>query len=106
MDLIVSFRIHPDAEWSRQDLNLVAERTVPIWTLMLGGEIQVRDLLNTTLDVSIAADTQPGTLIRLKSRGLRNRAGSQGDILIRVQASIPKQVDAHILDQIRIKYQK
>ena len=106
MDLIVSFRIHPDAEWSRQDLNLVTERTVPIWTLMLGGEIQVRDLLNTTLDVTIAADTQPGTLIRLKSRGLRSRAGPVGDILIRVQASIPKQVDANILDQIRDKYQK
>lgn len=106
MDLIVSFRIHPDAEWSRQDLNLVTERTVPIWTLMLGGEIQVRDLLNTTLDVSIAADTQPGTLIRLKSRGLRNRAGTTGDLLIRLQAMIPKQVDADVMDQIRDKYQK
>ena len=106
MDLIVSFRIHPDAEWSRRDLNLVTERTVPIWTLMLGGEIQVRDLLNTTLDVSIPADTQPGTLIRLKSRGLRSRAGPVGDLLIRLQATIPKQVDADVLDQIRDKYQK
>ena len=106
MDLIVSFRIHPDAEWSRQDLNLVTERTVPIWTLMLGGEIQVRDLLNTTLDVSIPSDTQPGTLIRLKSRGLRSRAGTTGDLLIRLQAMIPKQVDADVMDQIRDKYQK
>jgi DnaJ-class molecular chaperone len=56
--------------------------------------------------VTIAADTQPGTLIRLKSRGLRSRSGPVGDILIRVQASIPKQVDANILDQIRAKYQK
>ena len=106
MDLIVTFRIHPDAEWTRQDLNLIIERTVPIWTLMLGGELQVRDLMNTTLDVTIAADTQPGTLIRLKSRGLRSRAGPVGDILIRVQASIPKQVDAHVLDQIIAKYQQ
>jgi len=73
---------------------------------MLGGEIQVRDLLNTTLDVSIAADTQPGTLIRLKSRGLRSRAGTTGDLLIRLQAMIPKQVDADVMNQIRDKYQK
>lgn len=106
MDLIVSFRIHPDPEWQRQDLNLVTERTVPVWTLMLGGELQLRDLLQTTLDVSIPPHTQPGTLIRLKSRGLRNRSGGSGDILIRLQASIPDRVDPDILDSVRARYQK
>jgi len=106
MDLVVTFRIHPDPEWQRQDLNLITERTIEIWTLILGGEIQVRDILQTTFDVKINPGTQPGTLIRLKGRGLRSRSGQVGDLLIRVQASVPTDIDPDLLDLIRLKYQK
>ena len=106
MDLVVTFRIHPDPEWQRQDLNLITERTIEIWDLILGSQIQVRDVLQTTFDVKINPGTQPGTKIRLKGRGLRSRSGQVGDLLIRVQVSVPTDIDSDLLDLIRLKYQK
>lgn len=106
MDLVITFRIHPNPRWERQGLNLISEQVVDVWDLILGCEVQVTDILNTTLSVSIPAGTQPGTMIRLKSRGLRNRSGQNGDWFMRVQTRIPKDIPEDLLGLIQAKYQK
>jgi len=106
MDLIINFRIHPDAQWTRQGLDLVTDQTLDIWDLLLGTELQVRDILGHTLSVNIAAGTQPGTLMRLRGRGITARSGQVGDLLIRVQARIPTDVSQDLLNQIRTLYRK
>jgi DnaJ-class molecular chaperone len=40
-------------------------------------------------------------VLRLKSQGLRDRAGQTGDIMIRVQAQIPENIAAEIIDAIQ-----
>jgi DnaJ-class molecular chaperone len=106
MDLIVTFRIHPNPEWSRQGLNLTTERTLPIWSLILGSQLELQDILQTTLSVTVVAGTQPGSLIRLRGRGLRARSGQIGDLFVRIQATIPTPVPADLLQSIQSTYGK
>jgi DnaJ-class molecular chaperone len=106
MDLIVTFRIHPNPEWTRQGLDLTTERTLPIWSLILGDQLELRDILQTQLSVTVAAGTQPGNMIRLRGRGLRARSGQTGDLFVRLQASIPTPVPADILQAIQSTYGK
>jgi DnaJ-class molecular chaperone len=106
MDLLITFRIHPNPRWERQGLNLITEQVVDIWDLVLGCDVQITDILNTALSVSLIAGTQPGSLVRLKGRGLRDRAGQVGDLFIRVQARIPADIPEDLVELIRTKYQK
>lgn len=97
MDLAITYRIHPDARFERYDLNLHTEHTVDVWTLITGGSTMVRDVLGNGLEISIPARTQPGTTVRLRGRGLSGRNGTSGDLLVRLQAQIPNQIDPELI---------
>jgi curved DNA-binding protein len=99
-ELLITFRIHPDPRYQRIDSNLVCEHQATIWDLILGGETTVRDIHNNNLSLAIPSRTQPGTTFRLRGRGLPQRGGGQGDLLVRVQANIPEHIDQAILDAI------
>ena len=99
-NLIVNFRIHPHPRWQRQALNLTQDETVLVWDLILGGELPVRDIQGNTLNMMVPAGTQPGTMLRLKGRGLRNRQGDVGDLFVRIQARLPDNIPQELRDQI------
>jgi len=99
-NLVVNFRIHPHPRWQRQALNLTQDETVVIWDLILGGELPIRDIQGNTLNMTMPANTQPGTMLRLKGRGLRDRSGSVGDLFVRIQARLPDTIPQELLAQI------
>ena len=99
-NLIVNYRIHPHPRWQRQALNLTQDETVLVWDLILGGELPVRDIQGNTLNMMVPAGTQPGTMLRLKGRGLRDRSGKTGDLFVRIQARLPDNIPQELLDQI------
>lgn len=101
MDLIVTFRIHPNPKFSRMGQNVIMEQAVSIWDLILGAEITVSDLLNTQLQLTIPAGTQPGTTLRMRGRGIGDRSGQVGDLLVRIQAQIPDIIAPEILTAIK-----
>lgn len=101
MDLIIQYRIHPDPKWQRQELNLFTEHTISIWDLITGCETEIRDLLGNVLSLTIPPNTQPGTTLRLKARGLTNKQGAAGDLLVKVQGRIPNTIDPELLNLIR-----
>jgi curved DNA-binding protein len=100
MDLVITFRIHPNPKWQRQGTNLTLDHELSIWDLIMGGDTHVEDILGNRLSLSIPARTQPGTIFRLKGRGLGHRNGSQGDLMVRVQARIPNDIPQTIIDAI------
>ena len=101
MDLIITYRIHPDAKFSRTGLHLQTDHVVDIWDLITGGSARVRDILNNELEVTIPARTQPDTVVRLRGRGLTDRHGAQGDLLVRLQARIPTDINSELLELIK-----
>lgn len=96
-DLVIEYRIRPDPEWQKQDLDLIANRRVSVFDLICGGDIKITDIYGAELSTTIPANTQPGTMLRLRGRGLRNRSGQQGDALIKVQAILPSRIDPEIV---------
>lgn len=100
MDLLITFRIHPNPRWERHGLNLITDQAVSVWDLILGSEIMVRDVLGNTLSLAVPPRTQPGTVFRLRERGLRQRSGGTGDLLVRVQATIPETIPESVIDAI------
>lgn len=97
MDLIISFRIHPNPKWQRHGQNLITDQPVSIWDLILGSELPIKDILGNSLMLTIAPNTQPGSVLRLRGRGLSTRSAEPGDLLVRVQAQIPKDINPELL---------
>lgn len=100
-DLVVTFRIKPDAKWQRQGWNLIQDQQILVWDLLLGGTIQVADILGNQLQITIPAGTQPGTLLRARGRGIPNGSGGQGDMFVRVHAILPTTVAPEIKQAIQ-----
>lgn len=100
MDLIITFRVHPNPKWHRQNLNLILDQNISVWDLILGTTTKFKDILTNALELTVPAGTQPGTVLRLKGRGLQDRHGNSGDLLVRVQAEIPSTISPELLAEI------
>jgi curved DNA-binding protein len=101
VDLVVQYRVHPDQTWERHGLNLIKEERVVIWDLIVGGEVTVTGITGTQLATQIPAGTQPGSMLRLRGQGLKDRAGTQGDIFIRLVPILPDTIAPEIIDAIQ-----
>ena len=100
-DLVVQYRVQPDRTWQRQDLNLITETRVSIWDIILGTELHITTITGDILSANIPARSQPGVTLRLRGRGLTNRNGTTGDIMVRVQAFVPDSVSPELLVAIQ-----
>jgi molecular chaperone DnaJ len=105
LDLVVQFRVQPDARWRRDELNLYCEHQISIWDLILGAEIEVTNIQGHQLIVRVPSGTQPGAIMRLNGHGLRDRNGQTGSLMVRMQGSIPKTIAPEIVAAIQ-QYKK
>jgi curved DNA-binding protein len=97
IDLIITFRVHPNPKWARQGQNLIIDQPVSVWDLILGCELTIKDILGNNLVLTVEPNTQPGTVLRLRGRGLTDRHANSGDLLVRIQAQIPTDIDPELL---------
>lgn len=106
-DLIINYRIKPHKVYQRDGRDIIAEMQIPLWDLLLGTEIAITDLVGVTLMITVPPNTQPNSLLRARGRGLPpttipGRAGGPpGDLLVKVQAKIPKDISEELLAAIR-----
>jgi DnaJ-class molecular chaperone len=105
-DLIIQYRIHVHPGWQRQGLNLLVEQSVPLWDCVLGVDVLVRDIQGNQLNLTIPPRTNPGTVLRLRGRGLRHGQGSVGDLMVRVNTVIPEHIDPDIIAVLESKKTK
>jgi DnaJ-class molecular chaperone len=107
LDLIITYRVKPDAEWIVDGRNIITSKSLVIWDLILGCEISISDPTGAVLRLTVPANTQPGSLLRLRGRGLPSpalpgRAGQPpGDLMVRVQARLPDHISPELLEEIR-----
>jgi curved DNA-binding protein len=101
MDLIITYRIHPNPKWSRQGPNLTVEQDVSIWDLILGGSLAIQDILGNKFDMSLPPRTQSKTTFRIKGHGLPAKNGTpKGDLFVRVNAIIPDHIPESLVEAI------
>jgi len=107
LDLVVTFRIHPDPRWQRTNRDITTDIVLPAWDLLLGADTRIRDLTGTSLLLTVPPRTNPGTMLRLRGRGLPpsslpgRSGGPPGDLLVRVQARWPEAISDSLLSVIQ-----
>ena len=95
----------PHKIFKREGQNLFASKTISIADAIRGGEIEV-PTLDGPCKVKIDSGTQPGTVIRLRGKGLPAVSGygyGTGDLNVKLDVYIPKRVsfrDRDLLDKI------
>jgi curved DNA-binding protein len=68
-DLYIQFNIVPDASFKRDGNNLYTTLKLDLYTAVLGGEITA-DTLNGKVKVKVKPETQNGTKVKLKGKGI------------------------------------
>ena len=92
-DLFLRVRLakHPDFEVD--GANLVHEIEVAPWEAVLGTQVRV-PTLEGAVGIKVPPGTQNGQRLRVRGRGLPQRGGTRGDLLVSVRIEVPKEVSA------------
>jgi len=91
-DLYVVLHVRPHDIFQREGDDLLCEVPLTFVQAALGAEVDV-PTLNGKTSIRIPAGTQPGTLFRLKGRGVKNVQGyGHGDLHVRVNIEVPTQL--------------
>jgi curved DNA-binding protein len=91
-DLYLRVRLarHPDFEVDAH--NLIYEAELAPWEAVLGANISV-PTLNERVNIRIPPGTQSGQKLRVRGRGLPERAGGSGDLIVVTRVEVPSQVN-------------
>jgi len=101
MDLVVNFRIHPDARWRRDSLNLHTEQRISVWDLILGTDLEVSTITGAKIVMRVPPNTQPGTTMRVRGHGITNQQGQTGDCFVRLHAELPQTIAPELVAAIQ-----
>ncbi|EMD25367.1 molecular chaperone DnaJ [Amycolatopsis azurea] len=91
-DLYVRVHVAPHTVFGRQDLDLTITVPVSFAELALGGTITV-PTLEGKVSLKVPQGTASGRVLRVRGKGIAKRDGSQGDLLVTLQAAIPSKLD-------------
>jgi len=101
-DLVVIFRVRPEPGWERDRTTVTKDVSINVWDLILGGTVNVTSLAGNHINITVPANTQPGTLLRVKQHGLPAKNSQQlGDMLVRLVPRLPDRVSDSLRDHIR-----
>ena len=93
-DLYVILHVKPHEIFQRDGDDLLCEVPVSFVQAALGTEIDVPTLDGKT-SVKVPAGTQPGTMFRLKGKGVKNIQGyGHGDLHVRITVEVPSQLSS------------
>lgn len=93
-DLYLRVRLAPQAAFERKGRDLYAKVPVPVPTVVVGGEAEVRTLAGRPVRLRIPPLTQNGQVFRLKGFGMPTvgRPEDKGDLYARVEAQMPAEL--------------
>lgn len=90
VDIVFRTRRHP--EFLREGADIFSEVSLSLPQLVLGDVIAVKTV-EGTVNLRVPGGTEPGTLIRIKGKGVPNLRGSgKGDHYVRVKVLMPKKL--------------
>lgn len=86
-DLVIA--VAPDKKFQREGDDIYVEREIPFSLAALGGAIDV-PTVDDPVTIRIQPGTQPGTLIRLRGKGVPHvRGNGRGDMYVKIQLHVP-----------------
>ncbi|MDR2404951.1 MAG: J domain-containing protein [Deltaproteobacteria bacterium] len=98
-DIFLVVKIAPDKVFKRDGLNLFIEKKLDLYTLLLGGKIEV-PTLNGRTSVSVPKGSQNGAKLRLKGLGIHPSKEEPGDMIVTLRAVLPVKLSDEAKDAI------
>jgi curved DNA-binding protein len=94
-DLYLRVKVLPDPRFERDDDNLRTTVTVDLYTMVLGGKVQVPTMTGDVV-LTIPAGTQNGRTFRLRGKGMPHlrQPDQHGDLYARVEVRLPSNLTA------------
>ena len=92
-DIDIIFRVSKSDQFLREGADIFTDASLAIPQIVLGDTIEIRTV-SGAVKVKVPAATQPGSLIRIKGKGVANLRGGFGDHYVRVRLDIPKTLSA------------
>lgn len=97
----VVLEVEPHRKFKRQGYDIVTEEEVSFPKAALGDTLEV-ETAQGNVTIKIPAGTQPGTLIRLRGKGVKMLRGSGfGDHYVRIKVTIPKNLSSRQKELLR-----
>jgi len=94
-DLYVILHIRQHNIFTRHDNDLFIEVPISFSTAALGGTIDIKTIEGKTAELKIPAGTQPGTIFRMKGRGIPSLRGfGTGSQNVKVNVEVPKKLNS------------
>jgi DnaJ-class molecular chaperone len=94
-DVLIEVRVKPHPQFVRQGDDVLHELAVSIDEAVLGAKIEVPTITGRVA-VVIPKGASSGQVLRLKGKGLKNRAGGHGDQLMKLKVVLPKVIDSEL----------
>ncbi|MCS6809389.1 MAG: J domain-containing protein, partial [Bacteroidota bacterium] len=106
-DIVVQVNIQPDPRFERKGDDLETEVSVPLYTAVLGGDVEIQTF-SGKVKVKIAPESQSGSKLRLRGLGMPRYGAHEptspserGDLFARLLVQIPKQLTEKERDLFR-----
>ena len=90
-DLYLRVRLAKHPDFDVDDHNLIYEAQLAPWEAVLGASISV-PTLNERVNIKIPPGTQNGQKLRVRGRGLPERGGGSGDLIVETRVEVPSRI--------------
>lgn len=89
-DLYVRLDVAPHPIFRREGANLVMDLSIKLSDALLGTTKFINDLRGKSIEIRVPSGVKHGDILRLKEKGIPTGKGRNGDILVNVSVSMPK----------------
>jgi|TARA_R110000803_G_C11971289_1_gene319755 DnaJ-class molecular chaperone len=106
-DLFVQIVIQSTNDFEVNGLDLITSKRLNVLKLITGVYMPITVPGGANVNLNIPGGTQPGTLLKITGKGLPNRQGNPGNILVKIIGQTPSglnDADKKIIEQIGKKY--
>lgn len=104
-DVYVVLHVKPHAVFKRDGPDIYLEQAISYYDAVLGGEVEIPILGNKTASLKIPAGTKPGTVFRMKDKGIKFlNEDAHGDQYVHVEIEIPQKLSSEektVLEELR-----
>jgi len=100
--IAVLYNIAKHPVFTKIGLDLYCQADVSIWDIIVGGTVEVTDLLGRKGSVALrpSHSLTPGPVITLSGRGLTGKSGAVGDMCVTLNPVLPKTISAALKEAI------
>ena len=99
-DLRIEVEVRDHPRFRRQGRDIHLDQPVPLEIAVLGGKLRV-PTVDGEVQLTIPKGSSSGRVLRLRGKGVPDRAGGRGDQLVRLLVTLPDRIDPELESAIR-----